>query len=248
MTFLEVTHLSKVFGGFHAVDDISFAIERGTINGVIGPNGAGKTTMFNLLTGYLRPSAGKIVFDGVDITGRRPNWLSQRGIARAFQITSVFPRLTVLESIECAVNAQKRLSGSLLFSRRRIARTEAAELIEAVGLTHVRDAPAMSLSHGDQRTLEVTLALAIQPHLLLLDEPTAGMSPWETEHMVELVCKLARSHGLTVLFCEHDMDVVFNISDRVIVLHQGRVIVDDEPGAVRGNEMVVRVYLGEKYV
>lgn len=247
MSLLRIDSLAKAFGGFRAVDGVSFDVAPGTIHAVIGPNGAGKTTMFNLMTGYLRPTGGAIHFDGRDVTGRPPHWLARRGVARAFQITSVFPRLSVRENVECAVLAQRRLSGSLLFTRRRRAEVETGELIETVGLTHVVDAQANTLSHGDQRTLEVVLALATKPRLLMLDEPTAGMSPWETERMVELVRGLARSRGLTVLFCEHDMDVVFNISDRVTVLHQGRVIADDKPEVVRHDSNVIRVYLGEKH-
>lgn len=247
MSLLKIDSLAKAFGGFRAVDGVSFDVAQGTIHAVIGPNGAGKTTMFNLMTGHLRPSGGSIHFDGGDVTGRAPHWLARRGVARAFQITSVFPRLSVRENVECAVLAQLRLSGSLLFPTRRRASAEAGELIETVGLTHVVDDPAHTLSHGDQRTLEVVLALATKPRLLMLDEPTAGMSPWETERMVGLVQELARSRGLTVLFCEHDMDVVFNISDRVTVLHQGRVIADDKPEVVRQDNNVIRVYLGEKY-
>lgn len=247
MSLLQIDNLAKVFGGFRAVDGVSFEVAPGSIHAVIGPNGAGKTTMFNLMTGYLRPTGGRVRFDDQDVTGRRPHWLARRGMARAFQITSVFPRLSVRENVECAVIARRQLSGSLFFQRRHSANLEAAELIETVGLTHVRDAQANTLSHGDQRTLEVLLALATQPRLLMLDEPTAGMSPWETERMVELVQSLARSRGLTVLFCEHDMDVVFNISDRVTVLHQGKVIADETPDVVRRDTNVIKVYLGEKY-
>jgi len=245
VSLLAIENLAKNFGGFRAVDGVSFDVAAGTIHAVIGPNGAGKTTMFNLMTGHLRPSEGLIDFDGMDITGRRPSWLARRGLVRAFQITNVFPRLSVLENVECAVIAQQRVSGSLLFRHRSRTRRAAAELLEAVSLTHTSGAQAMTLSHGDQRTLEVALALATQPRLLLLDEPTAGMSPWETERMVELVRGLARSRGLTVLFCEHDMDVVFNISDRVTVLHQGRVIADGAPPMVRSDRNVISVYLGE---
>lgn len=243
---LTIAHLSKTFGGFRAVDDVSFAVEEGSIHAVIGPNGAGKSTMFNLITGHLRPSAGTVQLAGDEVTGRSPNVMARSGLTRAFQMTNIFPNLSVLESVECAINARKGHSANLFLRQRRAARDEARTLIDTVGLTEARDAIASTLSHGDQRTLEVTLALATQPRLLLLDEPTAGMSPWETERMVEMVRDLARSRGLTVLFCEHDMSTVFSISDRITVLHRGQVIAEGSPEEIRGNEQVISVYLGRR--
>lgn len=246
MSLLEIRNLSKAFGGFHAVDDVTFAVDEGTIHAVIGPNGAGKTTVFNLITGYLRPTAGTVRLADASISGKTPDFIARCGLARAFQVTNIFPRLSVLESVECAVNAQRRRSASLITRNRRKARHAARELIETVGLAEQCDAIAATLSHGDQRTLEVTLALATRPRLLLLDEPTAGMSPWETERMVGLVQDLARSRGLTVLFCEHDMRTVFSISDRVTVLHRGQIIADGTPDVVRQDEQVTDVYLGRR--
>lgn len=246
MSLLEIDNLAKVFGGFHAVDGVSFGVDEGSIHAVIGPNGAGKSTMFNLVTGHLRPSAGQVRFAGGDVTGKPPNAMARLGLTRAFQMTNIFPELSVLESVECAVNVRRRHAANLLPWRRNAARAEAEKLLATVGLSEVRDTIASTLSHGDQRTLEVTLALATEPKLLLLDEPTAGMSPWETEHMVEMVRDLARSRGLTVLFCEHDMDTVFSISDRVTVLHRGQVIADGTPAQVRANEQVISVYLGHR--
>lgn len=243
---LAVEQLMKTFGGFHAVDGVSFTVAEGTIHAVIGPNGAGKTTLFNLITGHLRPTAGRVLLAGADMTGKAPNVMSRRGLTRAFQRTNIFPNLSVLESIECAINARKRKSASLLPWQRQSAHIEAGKLIEDVGLGEMRDAIASTLSHGDQRTLEVTLALATEPQLLLLDEPTAGMSPWEAERMVKLVQELARSHRVTVLFCEHDMNTVFGISDRVTVMHRGQVIADGPPEQVRADEQVVSVYLGQR--
>ncbi|MCK9516665.1 MAG: ABC transporter ATP-binding protein [Ottowia sp.] len=246
MNVLTVDGLVKAFGGFRAVDGVSFEVEQGSIHAVIGPNGAGKTTLFNLITGHLRPTSGTVLLQGKDVTSRPPNVMSRRGLTRAFQVTNIFPNLTVLESVECAIDARKRMSGSLLPWRRREGREEALELLDAVGLSEMAETIASTLSHGDQRTLEVTLALATRPQILLLDEPTAGMSPWETERMIKLVRELTRSRDVTVLFCEHDMDTVFSISDRLTVMHRGRVIADGPPEQVRADEQVISVYLGRK--
>ncbi|TAN11159.1 MAG: ABC transporter ATP-binding protein [Burkholderiaceae bacterium] len=246
MNVLEVHDLRKTFGGFHAVDGVSFNVEKGSIHAVIGPNGAGKTTLFNLVSGHLRPTTGKVSFDGADITGKTPDVLARMGMTRAFQITTIFPKLSVLDSVECSVNARKRQAASLWPWRRQAARDEALKLLEAVGLAEFRDEIANTLSHGDQRTLEVALALATEPRLLLLDEPTAGMSPFETRHMVALVQDLARSRGVTVLFCEHDIGTVFSISDRVTVMHRGQVIADGAPEVVRKDQHVIDVYIGKQ--
>ncbi|MGH8113772.1 MAG: ABC transporter ATP-binding protein [Rhodanobacteraceae bacterium] len=245
MSLLEVVGLTKAFGGFNAVDGVSFAVDEGSIHAVIGPNGAGKTTMFNLVTGHLRPTTGKVRLAGAEVTGKSPSAMSRLGLTRAFQVTNIFPNLSVAESVECAVSARQRRSASLFPWQRRAAREEAQALIDTVGLSEQQEATASTLSHGDQRTLEVTLALATRPRLLLLDEPTAGMSPVETRHMVELLRTLVRAQGVTVLFCEHDMDTVFSISDRVTVMHRGRVIADGAPAAVRADEQVASVYLGK---
>ncbi|HEU0196944.1 MAG TPA: ABC transporter ATP-binding protein [Nevskiaceae bacterium] len=246
MSLLEVQDLVKTFGGFSPVDGVSFKVEEGSIHAVIGPNGAGKTTMFNLITGHVRPTAGRVHLAGRDITSQHPYKVVRLGLTRAFQLTNIFPHLTVLESVECAVNAHRHRSASPLFWQRRAARDETLELIEAVGLTNVTHTVSSTLSHGDQRTLEVALALATQPRLLLLDEPTAGMSPWETKRMVELVQTLVRSRGVTVLFCEHDMETVFAISDRITVLHRGKVIADGSPELIRSDAQVASVYLGSE--
>ncbi len=243
---LETHGLVKAFGGFHAVDNVDLVVNDGEIRSVIGPNGAGKTTLFNVVTGHLRPTHGHVRFAGEDITGKSPHTVTRHGLARAFQITNVFPRMTVLESVQCAVLARRRRTSDFVTWYHRSARDAAMEVIEAVGLVEVAEQEARTLSHGDQRALEVALALATGPRLLLLDEPTAGMSPWETERTVELVRDLARARGLTVLFCEHDMNVVFAISDRITVMHQGRVIAEGVPEEVRQNEEVVRVYLGDQ--
>jgi branched-chain amino acid transport system ATP-binding protein len=241
---LDIRALRKRFDAFVAVDDVDLTVAPGTIHSVIGPNGAGKTTFFRLLTGALRPTSGTIAFGGTDITGLRPHTVARRGLSQSFQITTVFPRLTVLESVQVALLARRRRCSDFVSLQHRRVAAEARQLLGEVGLGEVADVESERLSHGDQRILEVTLALATQPRLLLLDEPTAGMSPFETERMVALVTGLARERALTVLLSEHDMDVVFGISDEVTVLHQGRVIAHGSPAEVQADERVVEVYLG----
>ncbi|MGH7121836.1 MAG: ABC transporter ATP-binding protein [Acetobacteraceae bacterium] len=243
---LAVNGLTRLFGGFRAVDGVSFTVRSGSIHAVIGPNGAGKTTLFRLLTGVLRPSAGEVRFQGTPISGRRPYAIARLGLAQAFQITNVFLRLTVLESVQTAilVRLRRSLDFATFFHASAAVREEALELLERLGLADMRGAEARTLSHGDQRALEVALALATRPSLLLLDEPTAGMSPFETERTVAMVQQLTRDQKLTVLFSEHDTDVVFGISERITVMHRGRVIAEGPPAAIRDNPEVVAVYLG----
>ncbi len=243
---LETRGLVKAFGGLRAVDGVDLVVEQGRIHAVIGPNGAGKTTLFNVITGYLRPTAGRVLFRGQDITGWPPHRVARIGLARTFQITNIFPRLTVLESVQVALAAARGREKDPLSRSDRTFRDEALALLEDVGLVGLADQEARTLSHGDQRALEVALALAIGPKLLILDEPTAGMSPWETERTVDLIYEVARRRGLTVVLCEHDMQVVFKISDWITVMHQGRVIAQGLPDQIRRNETVIQVYLGEQ--
>jgi branched-chain amino acid transport system ATP-binding protein len=243
---LETRGLVKAFGGLRAVDGVDLVVEQGRIHAVIGPNGAGKTTLFNVITGHLRPTAGRVLFRGQDITGWPPHRVARAGLARTFQITNIFPRLTVLESVQVALAAAGGREKDLLSRSDRAFRAEALALLEDVGLLELADEPARTLSHGDQRALEVALALATAPKLLILDEPTAGMSPWETERTVDLIYQVARRRGLTVILCEHDMQVVFKISDWITVMHQGRVIAEGLPDQIRRNETVIQVYLGEQ--
>jgi branched-chain amino acid transport system ATP-binding protein len=241
---LDIHGLTKVFGGFTAVGGVDLAVRPGTIHSVIGPNGAGKTTLFRLVTGVQRPTSGTVRFDGHNITGARPHVVSRRGLTQSFQITNVFPRLTVLESAQVAILARHRRSGDLIAARSRGVAAEATELLDEVGLPAVAGAQTQTLSHGDQRILEVTLALASRPRLLLLDEPTAGMSPAETGRMVDLVTSLAAARGLAVVLSEHDMDIVFGISHEITVLHRGRVIAHGTPSTVQADPVVAEVYLG----
>ena len=240
---LQTSGLTKQFGGFTAVSDVEVSVAPGTIHSVIGPNGAGKTTFFRLLTGILRPTRGRIAFAGHDIGGLRPHAIARRGLTQSFQITNVFPRLTVRESVQVAILASNRRTWNLVSRHDQRAQDNALALLDRVGLREHVSTEAQTLSHGDQRILEVALALATEPRLLLLDEPTAGMSPMETDRMVDLVADLS-SQGLTVLLSEHDMDVVFGISDEVTVLHQGGVVAHGSPDQVQDDEHVIEVYLG----
>ena len=247
-TILRVTGLTKRFGSFTAVDDVDFEVRAGSIHSIIGPNGAGKTTLFRLLTGVHAPSAGRIVFGDEEIQGRRAYAVARRGLVQSFQMTSIFPRLTALESVQAAIVARSGRSSDLFTRFQRSTEGEARELLDSVGLAAQAGTEAKTLSHGDQRALDIALALATRPQLLLLDEPTSGMSPAETGKTTDLVAELARSAGLTILFSEHDMDVVFGISEHVTVLHQGRVIADGTVDEVQRNPEVMAVYLGEPAV
>jgi branched-chain amino acid transport system ATP-binding protein len=244
MMLLEIENLMKAFGGFQATDGVNLAVERGSLRSLIGPNGAGKTTLFNQITGYLVPDSGRVMFKGDEITGLHPYEISRKGITRAFQIINIFPRLAVVESVQLAILAKRGKTLQCFAPAKNMVREEAMAVLETVGLAERADSLARELSHGDQRVLELALALAGEPELLLLDEPMAGMSPFERVKVTELIQKV-HDRGLTVLFCEHDMDVVFGISERVTVLHQGRVIAEGKPEDIKKNEEVHMVYLGQ---
>jgi len=242
---LEIGNLMKAFGGFQATAGVNLSVEKGSLRALIGPNGAGKTTLFNLITGYLVPDSGRIVFKGEEITGLHPYRISRKGITRAFQIINIFPRLTVIESVQLAILAKRGKTLKCFAPAKSMVWEEALDVLETVGLAERARALARELSHGDQRVLELALALAGDPELLLLDEPMAGMSPFERVKVTELIQKIQQDRGLTVLFCEHDMDVVFGISEKVTVLHQGQVIAEGKPEDIRKNEEVHMVYLGQ---
>lgn len=237
--------LTKHFGPFTAVNAVDLSVAPGAIHSVIGPNGAGKTTLFRLLTGILAPSSGSLSLLGERIEGRRAHVIARKGLVQSFQMTSIFPRLSVLESVQAAIVARERRTFDVFTRYQRSTVPEALELLDSVGLGNFAGTRAATLSHGDQRALDIALALATGPKLLLLDEPTAGMSPSETHRITQLVADLARERGLTVLFSEHDMDVVFGISDRVTVLHQGAVIAEGSVSEVQADRQVMAVYLGE---
>ncbi len=242
---LEVAGLKRSFGGFQALGGVSFQVEAGEISAVIGPNGAGKTTLFNVITGHLAPDSGRVGFAGRDITGQPPHAICRLGLARSFQRTNIFPRLSVFENVQIAILSHERRAYGLWTGAQGLGRDRTMEILEDVGLALRAADPSGSLSYGDQKQLELGIALALEPTLLLLDEPTAGMSPQETRTSVALVARIARERKLTVLFTEHDMDVVFSVAQRIRVLHQGRLIAEGAPEEIRGLAEVKRVYFGE---
>ena len=243
---LEVNEVTKTFGGFTALSRVSFSVPRGSISAIIGPNGAGKTTLFNVLTGHLEPDEGHVAFNGRDVTGIAPHDLCRLGMGRSFQRTNIFPRLTVFENVQAAFVSHRGRGWNLMTPVERLYRDETAEVLTAVGLRERAAAVAAFLSHGGQKQLELGIALALEPQLLLLDEPTAGMSVTETRESIALIERLAHERNLTLLFTEHDMEVVFGIARRITVLHQGRVSADGAPDAVRRDPDVRRVDLGDK--
>jgi ABC-type branched-subunit amino acid transport system ATPase component/ABC-type branched-subunit amino acid transport system permease subunit len=242
---LVVTGVSKSFGGLKAVHNVNLTVMGGDRHAIIGPNGAGKSTLFNLITGRLRPDSGRITFAGRDITGRPPHSIARAGIGRAFQITMIFPKLTVLQNLQYAMLAHRGQTARLWGRAESRFRDEAMDLLEAVGLGRYASLPAGQLSHGDQRAIELAISLALGSRLVLLDEPTAGMSAFETQKAMELVRQVALEKHLTLLFCEHDMEVVFGTARTVTVMHQGRVLTEGTPEEVRANPDVQKIYLGE---
>ena len=237
--------MTKSFGGFVAVRDVNLSVERGRTACVIGPNGAGKSTLFNLITGHLQPTRGQVFFGDRDITGRPPHTICQMGIGRSFQRTNIFPRLSVFDNVQIAVLSHHRRTLNMLTPARALVRDETVALLDAVGLAGEERSTSGTLSYGLQKQLELGIALASEPQVLLLDEPTAGMSPQETADTIALIGRIVRERGLTLLFTEHDMDVVFSIAERITVLHQGAVLAEGTPEEVQRNEDVQRIYLGE---
>ncbi len=242
---LRTEAVGKSFGKFRALSGITASFPRGALTSIIGPNGAGKSTYFNLISGAFAPTSGQIVFEGQDITGTPQHRYAKLGIAKSFQITTVFPQISTLENVRIAVQA--------LVSRYDIWRPrsrlvglveQAGELLNTVGLWDRRDRIAGTLAHGEQRALEIAMALASRPRLLLLDEPTAGMSPEETRAMMDLIVRLASER--TVILVEHKMKLVMGISDRLLVLHHGELLAEGTPDDIRRNETVKRVYLGQR--
>jgi branched-chain amino acid transport system ATP-binding protein len=242
---LQIQGLNKAFGGLKALHNVSFVAEEGLVTSVIGPNGAGKTTLFNVITGHLQADGGKVLYKGEDLTNLPPHKVVRKGIARSFQIVNIFPKLTVFENVQVALISRLGKSPNFISPARDLGREEITEILDTVGLDGQAGSLAETLSYGDQRIMEIAIALASKPALLLLDEPTAGMGPQETYATVELIRSLIKKQGLTILLVEHDMDVVFSVSDAIVVMHQGEVIANGKPSEVKQNETVIKTYLGE---
>ncbi len=242
---LEVRGLGKAFGGIRAVDDVDLVHEEGAIRALIGPNGAGKTTLFNLLSGHLRADAGSIRFDGTGIRGQPPHEIWHRGLARTFQIPAVFRNLTVLENLQVPLLSRGGCTLDLLKPPPPVTCERAREMLARVGLADQAARPASLLPYGDLKRLELAMVLVSRPRLLLLDEPTSGMAPRERRDLMDVIERMVRTLGITLLFTEHDMDVVFAIAERISVLHQGRIIAEGTPKEVRGHPAVQAIYLGE---
>lgn len=242
---LQVEGIDKSFAGFQALSEARLHVHPGSIVAVIGPNGAGKTTLFNVITGHLHPDEGRVLFKGEDITGVAPHRICHRGISRSFQLINIFEGLSVWENVQVSVLSRRGMILRAFASSRGLVQEETQQILEKVGLADKMSAPSVSLSHGDKKVLEIAIALGNTPELLLLDEPTAGMSPEETRTVIDLCRELAEKEGLTILFTEHDIDMVFDIADEIMVLHQGRTLTQDYPQEVRRNERVQGAYLGE---
>ncbi|MCP3469236.1 ABC transporter ATP-binding protein [Bradyrhizobium sp. CCGUVB1N3] len=247
-TLLAVEGLTKSYGGIHAVRGVSFELRAGEILALIGPNGAGKSTCFDMLNGQNTPDAGRIRLLGEDTTGKRPREVWRLGVGRTFQITATFATMTVRENVQIALISHQRQLFNLWGSGPRFDRDEAVRLLELVGMGGYADRPCGELAYGDLKRLELAVALANQPKLLLMDEPTAGMAPRERIDLMRLTARIAREKSIGVLFTEHDMDVVFEHADRIIVLNRGTLIAEGSPTEVRGNPQVQAVYLGEGLV
>lgn len=244
MTELAVSSLCKSFGAVRAVDGVSFSVSGGEFLALIGPNGAGKTTCFNTINGQLSPDAGTIRFDGSDIAGLPPRDICRRGIARTFQIAATFGSMTAVENVQMALIAHARETYRLWRAARSYHRPRALELLRQVGMHEAADRPCRELAYGDVKRVELAIALASDPRLLLMDEPTAGMAPRERNELIALVKMLVVERGVSVLFTEHSMDVVFAFADRIVVMARGRLIADGDAKTIRNDPLVRQVYFG----
>lgn len=247
MTLLSVQNLVKAFGGVAAARDVSFTLERGEMLAIIGPNGAGKSTVFNMIGGQLRPDRGHVLLDGRDITTASPQKRFRLGVGRTFQVAQTFLSMTVAENVQTALVSHAKESRSLWRPARTLHRDAALALLEKVGMAEAADRPCSSLAYGDVKRVELAVALAGRPKLLLMDEPTAGMAPRERSELMELASAIAASQDIGILFTEHDMDVVFGHAARVLVLLRGQIIASGTPDEIRGNEEVRKAYLGDEH-
>jgi branched-chain amino acid transport system ATP-binding protein len=242
--FLQTQKITKEFGKLRAVNEVSLEISKGDIHAIIGPNGAGKSTYFNLVTGYHRATSGKVLFKEKEITHLPAYSRCNLGITRSFQITSIYPKLTVYESVLMALLCHRKITLNFFSSVKKFFKEEVWHILEDIGLADQAHRVGDSISHGDKKRLELAVTVGTEPELLLLDEPTCGMSPEETDITMSLINKLSKERGITILFTEHDMSVVFGIAKRISVLHQGTLIADGSPQEVRNSEEVQKVYLG----
>ncbi len=242
---LRVEGIKKSFGGFMAVNGAHLEVKQGEIVAVIGPNGAGKTTLFHLITGMMRPDGGKVLFKGEEITGLSAHRICKKGMSRSFQVVNLFSRLTVFENVQIAILSRMGRTFNLFSPSKKLAVQETSDILTNVGLADKRNHVSGSLSHGDQKVLEIAIALGGNPELLILDEPTAGMSPEETARCIDLIRQLSARLGLTILFCEHDMELVFAMAHRIMVMVRGETLVQGSPDDVRCNPEVQDAYLGE---
>jgi branched-chain amino acid transport system ATP-binding protein len=244
MSDLSIRQLSKSFGGVRAVNDVSFAIKRGEFLALIGPNGAGKSTCFNMINGQLPPDSGEIWFEGNQLNGRKPRDIWRLGIGRTFQVAATFNSMTVVENVQMALLSHASQVYRLWKPARALHRERALELLDQVGMQDAADRPSRELAYGDVKRVELAIALANDPRLLLMDEPTAGMAPKERNDLIALVKRLVIERGISVLFTEHSMDVVFAFADRIIVLARGKLIADGDAKSIRDNPQVQEVYFG----
>jgi branched-chain amino acid transport system ATP-binding protein len=241
---LRVDSLSKAFGGFQAVIGADLQVNRGEIVAVIGPNGAGKTTLFNLISGIIKPDSGRVLFKDEDITGLPPHKVCRKGLSRSFQIVNVFQRLTAFENVQVAVLSRERKTWNLFTPSSKLLLKETDRILERVGLAEKKTRTTALLSHGDRKVLEIGMALGGNPEFLILDEPTAGMAPEETARCIALIKDISEKLGLTILFCEHDMEIVFGIAQRIMVMVRGATLIQGTCEEVRGNPAVQEAYLG----